>query len=160
MTNSDLNMTVPIAPPSSSSTKAVCVCDTQPVTGVAIRTLLGGHAALDLTESVDSLSDGFEFARGNPTSVLLIDKAFGITAICESLIDLHESQVIAPIIVVWGATVWPADAMRFLHAGVRGILRKNCRGSGVDVVFGSSGARVDLGGGLHLASSQTRRSPE
>jgi hypothetical protein len=98
----------------------VCVCDTQPVTAVAIRTLLGGHGALSFSSAVDSLSDGFDFLRGNPTSVLLIDKAFGLSAICDSLIGLRERDVIAPAIVVWGAPVSPADAMRSLGRAASG----------------------------------------
>jgi hypothetical protein len=45
MTNAHINMTAPMAQ-QSPSTKAVYVCDTQPITAVGIRALLGDHSAL------------------------------------------------------------------------------------------------------------------
>ena len=72
--------------------KAVCVCDTQPVTAVGIRTLLGDHEALSFTESVDSLSDSMDFVHGNRTSVLLVDKSSLLSG--ESRDSRLERQVI------------------------------------------------------------------
>jgi two-component system, NarL family, nitrate/nitrite response regulator NarL len=123
MTNVSFDTAAPIAP-LSSLVKTVYVCDTQPLTPVGIRALLGDHAELSFVGSTDSLWDGFDFVDGNPGDVLLIDKAFGIAAICESLIGLREHGVIAPSIVVWGVIISPAEAMRLLRSGARGILRK------------------------------------
>ena len=122
MTNATFNPVAPLAS-LSSPLQTICVCDTQPVIAVGIKALFGDHAELCFVGSSDSLSDGFDVVRGNPSTVLLIDKAFGVTAICESLIVLRE-HVIAPSIVVWGAIISPAEAMRLLHSGARGILRK------------------------------------
>ena len=125
MTTANLNTNRPTGPQSSSSSMcAVCVCDTQPITAIGIRTLLNNHGALSFTESVDLLSDGVDFLHEHPASLLLIDKTFGLTAICEALKGLCQQGANHASIVVWGAPVSPAEGMHFLHAGARGIVRK------------------------------------
>jgi two-component system nitrate/nitrite response regulator NarL len=124
MTNVNLTINALTSPQTLSTTKAVCICDTQPLIAIGMRTLLTDHGALSVEESVDLLSDGFDFLRENPTGVLLIDKTFGVTAICESIKELCKQGTACASIVVWGAQVSPAEAMLFLHAGARGIFRK------------------------------------
>ena len=58
--------------------------------------------------------------------VLMLDKAFGIQAILEWLTEIQSGNG-TPLhtgIVVWGVSVTEAEALRFLQAGARGILRK------------------------------------
>ena len=54
----------------------------------------------------------------------MIDKAFGMQAILEWLADLKMDELKPTAIVVWGVSVTEAEALRFLQAGARGILRK------------------------------------
>jgi DNA-binding NarL/FixJ family response regulator len=60
--------------------------------------------------------------------VLLIDKAFGMQLILEWLTGLRapgEKDLTAQTaIVIWGASVTEAEALRLMQAGARGILRK------------------------------------
>jgi len=109
-----------------SPIKRVSVCDTQPVTAEGIRTLLGGSADLVFTEATDSLAQAMDLVRRTSPDVLMLDKAFGIQAILEWLTDLKITDPAAhpTAIVVWGVSVTEAEALRFLQAGARGILRK------------------------------------
>jgi two-component system nitrate/nitrite response regulator NarL len=103
--------------------KTVLVCDTQPVTAEGIRTLLAGHADLRFQQLAISLEAALEQARLHLPDVIVVDKAFGIQAVLEWL---NEIRIAVPNIsvVIWGVSVTEAEALRFLQAGARGILRK------------------------------------
>jgi two-component system nitrate/nitrite response regulator NarL len=109
--------------PQYSPIKKVSVCDTQPVTAAGVRTLLAGSADMEFAEVADSLAQALDMVRRDAPDVLMLDKAFGMQAILEWLADLkHDSNSIA--IVIWGVSVTEAEALRFLQAGAKGILRK------------------------------------
>src|SRR5260370_15201948 len=55
--------------------------------------------------------------------VLVMDKGFGVQAVLDWLAHL-KSIPLAPAIVVWGVSMTEAEALRFLQAGARGIVRK------------------------------------
>jgi two-component system nitrate/nitrite response regulator NarL len=108
--------------------RTVSVCDTQPVTAEGIRTLLDGSPDLRFSQAADSLSHATEMLQNAAPSVLLLDKAFGMQPILEWL---NRLRVAAPVdltaataIIIWGASVTEAEALRLLQAGARGILRK------------------------------------
>jgi DNA-binding NarL/FixJ family response regulator len=118
----------------SENVRTVSICDTQPVTTEGVRSLLSSCTDLKLLNTTDSLSHAMELAREEPPDVLILDKAFGIQAIIDWLAprvfegagangERHEN---APhtAIVVWGVSVTESEALRFLQAGARGILRK------------------------------------
>jgi two-component system nitrate/nitrite response regulator NarL len=125
MTNlTEINTSTLNAPP-FSPIKRVCVCDTQPVTAEGVRTLLGGSADLVFAEATDSLAQAADLVRRTSPAVLMLDKAFGIQAILEWLTDLRTGETPqATAVVVWGVSVTEAEALRFLQAGAKGILRK------------------------------------
>ena len=108
--------------------KSVSMCDTQPVTAEGIRTLIHSSPELCFGEATDSLKRALEHVRLDQPDVLLLDKAFGIQAILDFLGDLRTVEVaggtIHTSIVVWGVSVTEAEALRFLQAGAKGILRK------------------------------------
>jgi two-component system nitrate/nitrite response regulator NarL len=130
MTNLTEMNTTTLNGPHFSPLKRVSVCDTQPVTAEGVRTLLGGSADLVFAEATDSLAHAMEMVRRTSPEVLMLDKAFGIQAILEWLTDLKTTDPAAhptappTAIVVWGVSVTEAEALRFLQAGARGILRK------------------------------------
>jgi two-component system, NarL family, nitrate/nitrite response regulator NarL len=112
--------------------KRVSICDTQPVTAEGVRTLLAGSPDMRFAETADSLPQALELVRRTPPDVLMIDKAFGMQAILEWLADLRTNEAMPTAIVVWGVSVTEAEALRFLQAGARGILRKT---AGIPVVL-------------------------
>lgn len=109
--------------PAEKAQKTVVVCDTQPVTAEGIRTVLAGHPDLHFHQVADSLGSALELARRLQPDVMVVDKAFGIQAILEWLNEIRQSAL-GVSVVVWGVSVTEAEALRFLQAGARGILRK------------------------------------
>jgi DNA-binding NarL/FixJ family response regulator len=105
--------------------KTVVICETQPITAEGVRTLLSGSMELTCTDIVDSLPRALELVRRAPPDAVLVDKAFGIHEILDWLGRLKQpSSEGAPGVVVWGVSISEAEALRFLQAGARGILRK------------------------------------
>lgn len=101
----------------------VAVCDTQPVTAEGIRTLLSAHPDLSFLQTLESLPSALRLARSETCSVMVVDKAFGIQTVLEWLNEIRSA---APnlSVVIWGVSMTEAEALRFLQAGARGILRK------------------------------------
>jgi DNA-binding NarL/FixJ family response regulator len=134
------NLTEIITPQTSSHptggpfapAKRISICDTQPVTAEGVRTLLGGSTDMRFAEVADSLAQALELVRRTSPDVLMIDKAFGMQAILEWLSDLRTNEQATTAIVVWGVSLTEAEALRFLQAGARGILRKT---AGIPVVL-------------------------
>jgi DNA-binding NarL/FixJ family response regulator len=107
--------------------RTVSICDTQPVTAEGIRTLLSDCPDLKFEQAIDSLGRAMEMLRESPPSVVVVDKAFGIQTILEWLTELRAADadlLTRTGIVIWGVSVTEAEALRFLQAGARGILRK------------------------------------
>jgi DNA-binding NarL/FixJ family response regulator len=123
--------------PHFSPVKKVSICDTQPVTAEGVRTLLAGSADMRFADAADSLAQAQDLVRRTTPDVLMLDKAFGMQAILDWLSELKTSEMrtsetIPTAIVVWGVSVSEAEALRFLQAGARGILRKT---AGIPVVL-------------------------
>jgi DNA-binding NarL/FixJ family response regulator len=109
-----------------TAVRTVSICDTQPVTAEGIRTLLAGVQDLSFAQSCGSLKQASEMVRMNPPDVLMLDKAFGIQAILEWLTETRpDTEERHTVIVVWGVSVTEAEALRFLQAGAKGIMRKS-----------------------------------
>ena len=110
--------------------RTVSICDTQPVTMEGVRIALSNCADLKFLSATDSLDKAMSLAQEASPDVLLLDKAFGIQAILDWLAprgDQPESTLRGSphtAIIVWGVSVSEAEALRFLQAGARGILRK------------------------------------
>ena len=109
--------------------RTVSVCDTQPVTIEGVRVVLASSPDLKFVAGSDSLERAMEVSQREPPDILLMDKAFGIQAILDWLTpppDQPELPHGSPktAVIVWGVSVSEAEALRFLQAGARGILRK------------------------------------
>jgi DNA-binding NarL/FixJ family response regulator len=103
--------------------KTVAVCDTQPITAEGLRSLLDSCEDLTFVDSTESLAGASEIVRRLTPDILVVDKAFGIQSVLDWITDIkiRNFQV---AIVVWGVSVTEAEALRFLQAGARGIVRK------------------------------------
>jgi two-component system, NarL family, nitrate/nitrite response regulator NarL len=112
--------------PLPEAPRTIAVCDTQPVTAEGIRTLLAGAEDLEFSRASDSPQQASEWMREQAPDVLILDKGFGIQAVLDWLGEWRASAAYSPRvgIVVWGVSVTEAEALRFLQAGARGILRK------------------------------------
>jgi len=117
--------------------KSVCICDTQPVTAEGLRTLLNASPDLEFQQSTDSLAQARELVQRLHPAALIIDKAFGIQAILDWLQDNRARQAASQPesvtgVVIWGTSITEAEALRFLQAGAKGILRKT---AGAQMIF-------------------------
>jgi len=120
--------------------KPVLICDTQPVAVEGLRSLLDTCDTLRFAGSVCSLEAASELTRTMVPAAVVLDKALGTKAILDWLQEaglqgagLHEAPheaspesatagTTAP--VVWGVGITESEALRFLQAGARGILRR------------------------------------
>jgi DNA-binding NarL/FixJ family response regulator len=102
----------------------VAVCDTQPITAEGVRASLSGCNDLDFMGSVSTLADAAALIRDRQPDLLMIDKGFGAQSLLQWLQEVRANSPSAAVIV-WGNSITEAEALRFLQAGVRGILRKN-----------------------------------
>jgi two-component system nitrate/nitrite response regulator NarL len=103
--------------------KLVAVCDTQPVTAEGIKTVLTPCTDLEYADFAESLSAAAELINRTSPDMLIVDKGFGIQAVLEWVSGMH-SQYPATAVIVWGVSLTEAEALRFLQAGARGIVRK------------------------------------
>ena len=98
------------------------MCDVKPFAIEGVRTVLSRSDDLRLAGSVSSLDAAFEFVRGLSPAVTLIDKLMGIVAISDWLRRVADSGS-ETAAVIWGSAMTESEAMRFLQAGARGVLR-------------------------------------
>lgn len=106
--------------------RVIAICETQPVTAEGVRTLLAGSPDLRFGQVCESLEQAAACMRTGLPDVLVLDKAFGIQAILDWISDWKASPEHRPEagLIIWGVSVTEAEALRFLQAGARGILRK------------------------------------
>ena len=110
----------------AQTAKSIAICDTQPVTAEGIRNLVRGVPDLKFLGAPESLAQATEMVRKQRPNVMILDKGFGIQAILDWLTEIQSGGTpLQTGMVVWGVSVTEAEALRFLQAGARGILRKS-----------------------------------
>jgi DNA-binding NarL/FixJ family response regulator len=87
-----------------------------------LRTLLRDCVDLKFAGGASTIAAGIEIVRAIRPAVVIIDKALGYQAIADWLQALKGSGTSA---VVWGSGIGNAEALRFVQAGVRGVVQKN-----------------------------------
>lgn len=102
---------------------AVGICDTQPVTIEGFRGVLEGCCDLRLAATASALDKALHSFVSEPPGVVIVDKAFGMPSVVEWVSDLSGLRPEVAT-VVWGGSVSEAEALRFLKAGARGVIRK------------------------------------
>lgn len=104
----------------------VVVCDTEPIAVEGLRSLLEGVEDVRLLAAEPSLDAAWGAVQELRPAVWLIDKALGFA---EVLLHLDELRCrgLKTGAIVWGATLTEAEALRFLHGGAAGAIRKTAR---------------------------------
>lgn len=102
--------------------KTVSICESQPVSAEGLRCLVQSTDDLAFGAAAASLSQATEMVRRHKPDLLVVDKTFGIQAMLEWLDTQRGAET---GIVVWGVSITEAEALRFLQAGARGVLRKS-----------------------------------
>lgn len=111
-----------------STKKIVSVCEPQPLTVKGLFHLLEATHDLRLDSSHASLTEWMLNPHARRTDVLIIDKGLGVQVVVDTLQHLcaSSSDVKAPAAVaIWGMSFTEAEALRFMKAGAKGIIRKS-----------------------------------
>jgi two-component system, NarL family, nitrate/nitrite response regulator NarL len=102
--------------------KLVVACESQPLMMEGLRTLLRDCVDLKFAGGASTIAAGIEVVRAVRPAVVIIDKALGFQAISDWLLALKGTGTAS---VVWGSGIGNAEALRFVQAGVRGVVQKN-----------------------------------
>jgi two-component system, NarL family, nitrate/nitrite response regulator NarL len=139
---------VALSSPLPNPKATVLICETQPLTVEGIRAVLSATDDLRLTGVCENLTLCREIAKRQRPDIVLLDKALGMQVLMDWMQDLRLSEQDLgrlahhtsnnanndiptasqtrplPKPVIWGVSMTEAEALRFLQAGARGILRK------------------------------------
>ena len=108
----------------NSDSKRVSVCESQPLLIKGLKSLLGETQDLQFHSQHSGVSEWMISPLAETTDVLIVEKGPGAELALDSIgrmpVDRHR-----PRVVVWGASLHEAEALRFLQAGARGIVQKS-----------------------------------
>jgi DNA-binding NarL/FixJ family response regulator len=101
----------------------IAICDTEPVAIEGLRCLFGTAEGLRVVAAETCLEAGVDAALELKPEMIVLDKAFGLRQVMDAVraLALPESGLRA---VVWGSSISDAEALRLLHAGATGVVRK------------------------------------
>jgi DNA-binding NarL/FixJ family response regulator len=109
--------------------KRVSICETQPLMVKGLQHLLESTEDLAFGASHTSPAEWMLSPGANATDILIIDKGLGAKTVLDALNQLPAEHGTAkstvPAVVVWGMSITEAEALKFLQAGAKGILRKS-----------------------------------
>jgi DNA-binding NarL/FixJ family response regulator len=103
--------------------ETVAVCDTEPIAIEGLKSLLISVEGLRVVATGTSLSQGMDSVRELKPSLLLLGKSFGFQEVMNSLQELKRSELPTHPII-WSSAVSDVEALRLLHAGAAGVIRK------------------------------------
>lgn len=101
----------------------IALCETQPATAEGVRSLIERAEGLACAWAAPHLPLAVQLARQSRIDVLLLDKHFGQQLVLRAIEDLRR-HCPETAIVVWGTSIAETEALRYLQAGARGLLRK------------------------------------
>lgn len=114
-------MESPNKPPSAPI--LVGICETQPATAEGLRSLLENSGQLECAWVVPHLPIVVQLARQAAVGAVLLDRNFGQQLVLRTVEEiLHHRPGTG--VVVWGAAIGEAEALRYLQAGARGLMKK------------------------------------
>ncbi|MBV8809665.1 MAG: response regulator transcription factor [Acidobacteriaceae bacterium] len=109
--------------------KVISICETQPLTVHGLRHLLDSSEDLEFGSLHASPAEWMLSSTAHKTDVLIIDKGLGAKTVLDALSQLPAehgtARATVPAVVVWGMSITEAEALRFLQAGAKGIIRKS-----------------------------------
>jgi two-component system, NarL family, nitrate/nitrite response regulator NarL len=117
------------------SRKIVSICESQPLTIKGLFHLLDGTDDMRFGSSHGTPAEWMLSPGADKTDVLIIDKGLGTKIVLDALNQLpsdgSEAKSTIPAVVIWGMSITEAEALRFLQAGAKGIIRKSADGTTV-----------------------------
>ncbi len=113
----------------SKDKKTISICESQPLTVTGLKHLLNATDDLIFGSSHASPAEWMLSPGADRTDVLIIDKGLGAKTVLDALAQLPigspSVQTTVPAVVIWGMSITEAEALRFLQAGAKGIVRKS-----------------------------------
>jgi len=113
----------------SKNKKTISICEGQPLTVNGLKHLLNATDDLVFGSSHPSPAEWMLSPGADQTDVLIIDKGLGAKTVLDALTQLPGvtpgTQSAVPAVVIWGMSITEAEALRFLQAGAKGIVRKS-----------------------------------
>jgi DNA-binding NarL/FixJ family response regulator len=107
----------------------VSVCETQPLTIKGLQHLIAETVDLEFGAAFCAPAEWMISPFADKTDVLIIDKGLGAKAVLDTLNQLPTGyagvRATVPAVVIWGMSITEAEALRFLQAGAKGIVRKS-----------------------------------
>lgn len=110
-----------IAPKTEHS---VLACDQQPIAVEGLRSILQNTEGFRFAGGVHTLEAATELIQASLPSIALVDKSFGTAPLVQWLHQL-SMRGLPTLPLVWGPVISESEALRFLQAGARGILRRS-----------------------------------
>ena len=110
----------------SDTVDSVAVCSTEPIAIEGLRSLLESSEGLHIVSAETALADGLDAVKLLQPAIFLLDKAFGVQAVMDSIRLLRQAECVTSV-VVWGSSFPDAESLRFLQSGAVGVLRKTAR---------------------------------
>jgi len=107
-----------------ASKKTVAACESQPVTAEGLRSLVSRCSDLDFVGAADSPPVALQLVAAYSPAALLLDKSFGAQALLE-ILDILRTSYPNTAAVVWGLSITEGEALRFMQAGAKGVLRRS-----------------------------------
>lgn len=113
----------------------VSICETQPLTVFGLEHLLASTNDLEFGSSHGSPAEWMRSPQVDRADILVIDKGLGAKVVLDALSqfpsDHGGSRSNRPVVIVWGMSITEAEALRFLQAGAKGIIRKSAESSAI-----------------------------
>jgi len=91
-----------------------------------LRRLFESAGGLRVDAAESSLLEAMDAARELRPSLIVLDKALGTQALLDWISALRRTAS-PPAVIVWGAALSESEALRFLHAGAAGAMRKTSK---------------------------------
>ncbi len=109
--------------------KVVSICETQPLIVFGLEHLLASTTDLTFGSYGSSPAEWKLDPNADRTDILIIDKGLGANVVLDTLshlpVEHGASRSTVPAVVVWGMSINESEALRFLQAGAKGIIRKS-----------------------------------
>lgn len=107
--------------PEFESGCGVAVLEPQPIVVEGLRAVLNMSGNFRLVEPATTLDAMTALVMATSPRVVILDKSIGTLAIVEWLESIRDWST---FVVVWGASMTDAEAVRLMKAGARGVIRK------------------------------------
>ena len=111
--------------------KTVAICDTQPITIEGLQSLLRNCNDMHVVGTATSLFSGLELVKDHAPSIMILDKAFGLSAVMDWLADTRS---LGTFTVVWGVSMNEAEALRLMQAGAHVLRREQVMDGVADII--------------------------